>query len=60
MRLTDCRHIWEVREQGVENAEGIMISFLKTFGYEGKTNDFSFGRVDLKEPSVGHLDGENQ
>ena len=51
--------MWEGREEGVKNAEGIMIC-LERVRYEGKNNDLSFQLVDFQEPSVGYPHEENQ
>ena len=51
--------MWEGREEGVKNAEGIMIC-LERVRYEGKNSDLSFQPVNFQEPSVGYPHEENQ
>ena len=51
--------IWKGREEGVKNAEGIMIC-PERVRYEGKSNDCSFQPVDFQEPFMGYPHEENQ
>ena len=50
--------IWKGREEGVKNAEGIMIC-PERVRYEGKSNDCSFQPVDFQEPFMGYPHEEN-